>query len=217
MRLDDTSPEFVLMQPYTPVNKDNMIGWMAALCDPASYGRIIVYNFPKQKLVYGPMQIEARIDQDAEISKDLTLWNQQGSSVLRGNLIVLPLSDALLYTEPIFLQATHSRMPELKRVVVASQERLGYGTTYPEALADLLQAPLPPELYTAITGLPAPETLYPEVGSTERTVAGKPLDGSGMQRAREHFRRYLELTGSGRTREAGEQLEKLGRELGVSP
>jgi hypothetical protein len=152
--------EFVQLLPFTPFSvnqpKNNMVGWMAGRCDGRAYGKLLVYRFPKQSLVYGPMQIQARIDQDASISKDLTLWNQQGSSVIRGNLIVLPLQNSLIYTEPIFLQATHSRMPELKRVVVASQERLGYGENFPEALADLLQGPLPPGLYAAITGHVAP-------------------------------------------------------------
>ncbi len=216
--------EYVQLIPFTPFSvnqpRNNMVAWMAGRCDGDEYGKLLVYRFPKQTLVYGPMQIEARIDQDAEISKDLTLWNQQGSSVIRGNLIVLPLQDALLYTEPIFLQATHSRMPELKRVVVASQERLGYGSTYPEALADLLQAPIPPELESAITGIPVaahPDRPAGDEGSPSAAgVAGLP-DAAGLERARGHYRSYLELTGKGRTREAGEELERLGRELGVSP
>ena len=151
--------EFVHLIPFTPYSvnqpKHNMVGWMAGRCDAAHYGKLLVYRFPKQSLVYGPMQIEARIDQDADISKDLTLWSQQGSSVIRGNLIVVPLQNALLYTKPIFLQATHSRMPELKRVVVASQDGLGYGANFAEALASLVRAPLPTELFRAITGQPA--------------------------------------------------------------
>ncbi|KAF1084662.1 hypothetical protein SPSYN_02440 [Sporotomaculum syntrophicum] len=116
--------EYVLILPFTPNNKTNMIGWMAARCDEPNYGELIVYEFPKQELVYGPMQIEARIDQDTVISQQLTLWNQRGSSVIRGNLLVIPVMDALLYVEPLYLQSEQSRMPELRRVIVAHNDRI---------------------------------------------------------------------------------------------
>jgi uncharacterized membrane protein (UPF0182 family) len=229
--------EYVQLIPFTPFTatgptRNNMVGWMAGRCDGEHYGKLLVYRFPKQSLVYGPMQIEARIDQDADIAKDLSLWNQQGSNVIRGNMIVLPLQNAIVYTKPIFLQATHSRMPELKRVVVAGQERLGYGETYPEALADLVERPLPAGLYRAITGrwpegqapMSAADSLVaratgvgwpdgrPEAGSLEAGTVSE----ADLRRARDHYQRYLELMGSGRPREAGEELERLGRALGVS-
>jgi len=111
--------EFVTILPLTPVNKDNTIAWIAARSDGENYGKLLVYNFPKQSLVYGPSQIEARIDQNPLISQQLTLWSQKGSKVLRGNLIVIPLSNSLLYIQPIYLRAEQGELPELKRVVVA--------------------------------------------------------------------------------------------------
>ncbi len=111
--------EFILMQPFTPARKENMISWMAARCDAPNYGKLLVYNFPKQKLVYGPQQIESRIDQDTEISKQLNLWNQGGSKVIRGSLLVIPIENSLIYVQPIYLEATGGGLPELKRVIVA--------------------------------------------------------------------------------------------------
>ncbi|MBI4376484.1 MAG: UPF0182 family protein, partial [Elusimicrobia bacterium] len=110
--------EFILMVPFTPSRKENMIAWMAARCDAPNYGKLLVYNFPKQKLVYGPQQIESRIDQDAEISKQLSLWNQGGSKVIRGSLLVIPVESSLLYVQPLYLEATGGGLPELKRVIV---------------------------------------------------------------------------------------------------
>lgn len=111
--------EFILMVPFTPAKKENMIAWMAARCDEPDYGKLLVYNFPKQKLVYGPQQIESRIDQEAEISKQLTLWDQGGSRVLRGNLLVIPVEQSLLYVQPLYLEASGGGLPELKRIIVA--------------------------------------------------------------------------------------------------
>ena len=103
---EETREEFLLMVPYTPANKDNMIGWLAARCDGAGYGDLVVYSLPKDKLVFGPMQLEARIDQQPEISAQLTLWGQGGSEVIRGNLLAIPIESSFLYVEPIYLQAT---------------------------------------------------------------------------------------------------------------
>ncbi|MBU2574359.1 MAG: UPF0182 family protein [Elusimicrobia bacterium] len=111
--------EFILMVPFTPARKENMIAWMAARCDAPNYGKLLVYNFPKQKLVYGPQQIESRIDQESEISKQLSLWNQGGSKVLRGSLLVIPIENSLIYVQPLYLEATGGGLPELKRVIVA--------------------------------------------------------------------------------------------------
>jgi hypothetical protein len=131
--------ELLLLLPFTPSNKENMIGWMAAQCDPTNYGRILVYNFPKQELVYGPMQIEARISQDADIAKELTLWNQEGSEVIRGDIIVVPIEESLLYIEPMYLRQRSSRggLPELKRVIVAYGNRIAMRETLDQALASL--------------------------------------------------------------------------------
>jgi hypothetical protein len=129
--------EFVEILPFTPANRNNLIGWIAGRSDGANYGNAIAYDFPKTRLVYGPMQIEARIDQNAQLSGQLTLWNQQGSRVRRGTLLVIPCGRALLYAEPIYLQAQRSPMPELRLVVLALQDRLAYGPTFESALAAL--------------------------------------------------------------------------------
>ncbi|MCK4778018.1 MAG: UPF0182 family protein, partial [Actinomycetia bacterium] len=120
IKLPDSEKErFVLMIPFTPTNKNNMVAWFSANCDFPGYGELLVYKFPKQKLVYGPMQVEARIDQDSEISKLLTLWGQKGSSVIRGNLLVIPIGKSIMYVEPLYLQAEESKFPELKKVILS--------------------------------------------------------------------------------------------------
>ncbi len=131
--------ELLLLLPFTPAGKENMIGWMAAHCDAPLYGRIQVYNFPKQELVYGPMQIEARITQDADIAKELTLWNQEGSQVIRGDIIVVPIQESLLYIEPLYLRQRSSRggLPELKRVIVAYGNRIAMRETLDQALSTI--------------------------------------------------------------------------------
>jgi hypothetical protein len=116
--------EFVLMSQFTPIRKDNMISWMAARSDGDNYGKLILYKFPKDKLVYGPLQIEAKFDQDSEISQQLTLWSQQGSTVARGNLLVIPIGDSLIYIEPLYIQAEQGQLPELKRILVSDGERV---------------------------------------------------------------------------------------------
>jgi uncharacterized membrane protein (UPF0182 family) len=129
--------EYVLMLPFTPSTKNNMVSWVAAICDPENYGKIIEYQFPKEKLIFGPMQIESRIDQNTEISQLFTLWGQKGSTVIRGNLLVYPVRNSLLYVEPIYLQAEQSELPELKRVVVAYQDKIGVGDNLRDALNEV--------------------------------------------------------------------------------
>ncbi len=119
-----TAEEFILMLPLTPSKKDNMVAWMCARCDAPNYGEIIVYDLPKERLIYGPMQIEARINQKPDISSELTLWGQKGSRVIRGNMLVIPIEASFIYVEPVYLQAEQSEMPELKRVIVSFKERL---------------------------------------------------------------------------------------------
>jgi hypothetical protein len=111
--------EFILMVPFTPAKKENMIAWLAARCDEPNYGKLLVFDFPKQNLVYGPQQIESRINQDPEISKALTLWNQGGSRVIWGSLLVIPIEQSLVYVQPLYIAAQSGGVPELKRVIVA--------------------------------------------------------------------------------------------------
>ncbi|MFW5787463.1 MAG: UPF0182 family protein, partial [Halanaerobiales bacterium] len=120
----EEDPEFILMQPFTPATKNNMIAWMAARSDGEHYGELFVYNFPKDSHIYGPNQIESRIDQDSDISQLLSLWSQRGSRVIRGNLLVLPINNSLLYVEPLYIQAEESELPELKRVIVAFKDKI---------------------------------------------------------------------------------------------
>ena len=121
---NEDEEKFVLMTSFTPIKKDNMIAWMAARSDGDNYGKLILYKFQKDKLIYGPLQIEAKIDQDSEISQQLTLWSQQGSSVTRGNLLIIPIKDSILYIEPLYIQAETGQLPELKRVLVSDGERV---------------------------------------------------------------------------------------------
>jgi uncharacterized membrane protein (UPF0182 family) len=199
---DEGAMEFVLILPFTPANRNNLIGWIGGRSDGAHYGSAVVYNFPKNKLVDGPLQIEARIDQNAQLSGQLTLWNQQGSHVRRGTLLVIPTGKALLYAEPIYLQAERSPMPELRLVVLALQDRLVYGSTYEAALAALYgggSSSLSPG---------EPQHAAPQPGTnpgTEQspTIAEAARDLSDYQR----------LTAEGRLAEAGQKLEDLKRAL----
>src|SRR6185295_8077633 len=133
----ERTPEFIEILPFTPANRNNLIGWIAGRSDGEHYGQAVVYDFPKTRLIDGPLQIEARIDQNAQLSGQLSLWNQQGSHVRRGSLIVIPIGRALLYAEPIYLQANRSPMPELRLVVLALQDRLAYGPNFETAMAGL--------------------------------------------------------------------------------
>jgi uncharacterized membrane protein (UPF0182 family) len=148
--------EFVLILPFTPVNKNNMLAWIAARCDLENYGRIIEYKFPKEKLIYGPLQIESRIDQNSEISQLFTLWGQKGSSVIRGNLLVIPVKDSLIYVEPVYLRAEQSELPELKRVIVGYQDNIEIGLTLEEALVKLFSGVIPVSPWEDEEGVVAP-------------------------------------------------------------
>jgi hypothetical protein len=155
--------ELVQMLPFSPREKRNMIAWLAARSDGDSYGDLVVYKFPKQELIYGPMQIEARIDQDTTISRDLTLWNQAGSNVMRGTLLVIPIRNSLLYVEPLYLQAAGNRLPELKRVIVSYGDRVVMGENLGQALNMIFGA-------GSITGpeVPGGDVTAPTVASLAR-------------------------------------------------
>src|SRR2546428_7927216 len=131
----EREPEFLLILPFTPRGKDNLIGWMAARCDGDQLGNLIYFQLSKQQLMYGPMQIESRIDQDQNISKDLSLWNQQGSHVLRGSIIALPVSGGFLFVGCIFIHATEDRLPQLQKSVLG----MGDPVIYPDTLGEGLR------------------------------------------------------------------------------
>ncbi|KUK64696.1 MAG: hypothetical protein XE00_0334 [Desulfofundulus kuznetsovii] len=130
----EEKPEYIQIIPFTPHNKKNMIAWFAGRSDGKNYGKLLVYEFPKQELVYGPMQVEARINQDTTISQQLSLWDQRGSQVIRGNLMVIPVKDSLIYVEPLYLQAAQGKMPELSRVIVAHGDHVVMERTLEESL-----------------------------------------------------------------------------------
>jgi hypothetical protein len=198
--------EFLLLVPFTPRNKDNLIGLMVARCDGPNLGDVVVLLLSKQELIFGPMQVGARINQDQTISKDLTLWNQQGSQVLRGQILVLPVGNTFLYVDPIYIQATEARMPQLKKVVLAVGNRLIYTDTYDEALAQLSTGAqqLIQEAGTGSTPTAAPAA----------AAAGAPATPADARlgRIREHLRHYRELAAQGRWSEAGKELEAIEAE-----
>ena len=138
--------EYLLMIPFTPQNRDNMIGWMAAKCDFPQYGKVLVYDLPKEKLILGPIQVEAMIDQNTRISEQLSLWDQRGSRVIRGNLVVLPLDNAFLYVEPVYLTAEGTEIPQLKRVIVVAGNKVAMEPTLSEAIKALFGASHPEEM-----------------------------------------------------------------------
>ena len=203
--------EFVNILPFTPSNRNNLIGWIAGRSDGANYGTAVAYNFPKTRLVDGPSQIEARIDQNAQISGQLTLWNQQGSHVHRGNLLVIPTGSALLYAESIYLQADRSPMPELRLVVLALQDRLAYGTTFEAALASLFNG-----TESSITQLASQPGTAPAGGSASASpaAAANPTTAptgrnAEIQQAAQDLAEYQRLTAQGKLGEAGAKLDAL--------
>ncbi|MBP9975751.1 MAG: UPF0182 family protein [Synergistaceae bacterium] len=134
----EKDPEFAIIVPYMPLGRDNLIGWMAGRCDPGKYGELLVYQFPKQKLIYGPAQIEALINQNPEISAQLSLWSQRGSEVIIGDLLVIPIGKSLLYVQPLYLKAENGELPELKRVIVSTGGRVEWDETFAGALEKLI-------------------------------------------------------------------------------
>ena len=196
----EVGEEFVEILPFTPANRNNLIGWIAGRSDGAHYGTAVVYNFPKTRLVDGPQQIESRIDQNAQLSGQLTLWNQQGSHVLRGSLLVIPSGRALLYAEPIYLQAQQSPMPELRLVVLALQDKLAYGPTFEAALASLFGGDVS-SLRSAETSsaAPTPHGTPPPAEDIHALIAEAGKD----------FADYQQLTAKGKLAEAGQKLDEL--------
>jgi len=176
--------EFVLILPFTPKNKQVLIGWIAGLSDGENYGRFLAYNFPKEGRMLGPQQVETKIDQDSFLSGQLTLWDQQGSEVIRGNVLAIPVDDALLYVEPIYLRAETAAYPELRLVAVMHGDNLSYAETFDEALAGLYSKRKPGPIGVATVG-------------------------ELIRRARAAFDGYLSAQGDGDFRRAAEELEAL--------
>ena len=199
--------EFLLMMPFTPRNKDNLIGLMVARCDGPNLGDMVVLQLSKQELIFGPMQITARINQDQTISKDLTLWNQQGSHVLRGQTLVLPVGNTFLYVDPIYIQATEAQH--------AAVEEGGAGGGQPPDLHRYLRRGAGRSCRTARrrrSSRPAEPPQRPPAAAGAQAGAPPPAADPRIQSIRQHLQRYRELAAQGHWSEAGKELEAIEAE-----
>jgi uncharacterized membrane protein (UPF0182 family) len=192
---DEKKEEFVLMTTFTPIKKDNMIAWLAARSDGENYGKLLLFKFPKDKLIFGPLQIEARIDQDSEISQQLTLWGQQGSRVTRGNLLVIPIENSLLYIEPLYIQAEKGQLPELKRVLVSDGERVVMEIDLATALEKLFGKTRTIKTIKTITEDKSQEDLIKEASGYYDEILGA-MDNADWVSFGENFDKLGEILGS---------------------
>jgi uncharacterized membrane protein (UPF0182 family) len=191
MRLPGTKElQYLLMMPFTPQNRDNMVAWMAAKCDLPQYGEILVYQLPKERLTFGPIQIEAMIDQNTLISQQLSLWDQRGSRVIRGNLVVIPIDNSFLYVEPVYLTSEGTNIPQLKRIIVISGDKVAMEPTLDESLA-------------AVFGTAQPAT----------AVIATPVQIDKLARARKEFQKAQEAMGQGKWEDFGKAMEGLKKAL----
>jgi uncharacterized membrane protein (UPF0182 family) len=190
--------QFVLMLPFTPKNRQVMIGWIAGMCDPENYGRFFTYQFPKDKMVLGPQQVETKIDQDSFLSGQLTLWDQHGSKVIRGNVLAIPVNNTIFYVEPIYLQAETAAYPELRLVVVMHGENMSYAKTFDDALNGLF-----------VKSVPIEKVL--QKGDTTNNLI--PTMQNQIKSANEAFNNYLKYIGDKKFNESGKELEKLQQSL----
>jgi len=208
MRLPGESrAEFIQMLPFTPARKDNLTAWMVARSDPEGYGQLEVFEFPKQKIIYGPRQIIARINQDQVISPQITLWNQQGSQVIQGTLLVIPVEEALLYVRPLYLKASGGRIPELNRVIVAYRDQIVMAETLDAALDLIFRrdgASTPP------AARPAREPAASQSPPSQTTA---PVDANLAARARQHYERAMQAQREGNWALYGEEIRLLGETL----
>jgi uncharacterized membrane protein (UPF0182 family) len=194
----EKNEEFILLIPFTPARKDNMSAWMAARSDAPHYGKLIVYNMPKKKLVFGPRQIEARFNQDAFISQQLSLWGQRGSKVIHGPLLAIPIETSLLYVQPLYLAAEQQSLPELKRVIVAYGNQIAMEETLDQALASVFGK--------ARLASPRARARPPTVSTSSsiRELANKAL---------KQFQKAQELLRQGNFAEYQEQQKRLAETL----
>jgi uncharacterized protein len=198
--------EFILMLPMVPNNRDNMIAWLAARCDGDHYGKVIEFAFSKEKLIYGPAQIEARIDQDTTISQQLSLWNQAGSRVIRGNLLAIPIDDTLLYVEPLYLSAESRQLPELKRLIASTGDRVVMAQTVESLFAALFtQEGKAPAVVTSTSAPP------PGAGTKELPPTGANAE------ALNHYRRAFEALSKGDWRTFGAEMDAMQKALQGAP
>jgi uncharacterized membrane protein (UPF0182 family) len=201
----EQAPEFIQMLPFTPARKDNLASWMVARSDGEHYGRMLVFQFPKQKVVFGPRQIVARINQDQASSPQITLWNQQGSEVLQGTLLVIPIEESLIYVRPLYLRSAGGRIPELKRVIVAQQNQIVMEETLDRALDRLFPR----------GSVPARPEAPPLDAFDVQTTSPVPSAGdTGLsKRALEQYQRALQAQRSGNWAQYGDEIRRLGETL----
>ena len=214
----EKNPEFIFMTPFTPRGKDNLAAWMVARMDGENYGKLSVYRFPKQSLVYGPTQIENRIDQDTEISRQITLWDQRGSHVIKGELLVIPIEESLIYVQPIYLQAEGGNIPELKRVVVAHENRVVMGETLEEGLNALFGSGAATQTRTSIRdSTSALSVTEPAVagGGVVPAPSGAPSAAVAqlLREAQTHYDRAIAAQRAGNWADYGREIEALGAAL----
>ena len=203
----EQAAEFIQMLPFTPARKDNLASWMVARSDGEHYGRMIVFQFPKQKVVFGPRQIVGRINQDQAIAPQITLWNQQGSEVLQGTLLVIPIEESLIYIRPLYLRSAGGRIPELKRVIVAHQNQIVMEKTLDQALERLFPADGPGRKAQRVAPLDIDELPDRQVPESESLTA----------QALEHYRRAMQAQRDGNWALYGEEIRRLGDVLDTKP
>jgi hypothetical protein len=215
MRLPgEKDTEFIQMLPFTPRLKDNLSAWMVARSDGDHYGRLFVFQFPKQKVVFGPRQIVARINQDQKISPQITLWNQQGSQVIQGTLLVIPINESLLYVRPLYLRSSGGRIPELKRVIVAYQDQIVMAETLNKGLVEIfgrtVESALSPDLRHAADADP----LLPVTPVTGPEVIAPAADLAALAaQANDIYARMNAALKAGDLALYGEEFKKLGEVL----
>lgn len=209
---NEKAEEFLLMLPFVPKNKLNLAAWMVARSDDANYGKLVVYRFPKQKTVYGPKQIVGRINQDAEISRQLTLWDQRGSRVIHGTLLVIPIKESLIYVQPLYLQAETGKIPELKRVIVVAENRIAMEETLEASLARIFGN-------AAVPNAPPPASGDTQASAAQQANAAAPAAAAALPapgapdlaaRAKQHYARALQAQREGDWARYGEEIKQLG-------
>ncbi len=199
---EEQSEEFILMLPFTPRLKDNLAAWMVARSDGEHYGQLVVYRFPKQKLIFGPRQMVARINQDGRVSQQVTLWDQSGSNVIRGTLLVIPIESSLIYVQPLYLKAEDGRIPELKRVIVGYQNEIAMGLDLEDALG---------QIFSGRAALPsALETLARQPGEPLRETSVSSPGAGPFARALEAYDALQQASRQGDWARFGRELQRLG-------
>jgi len=211
---NEKGAEFILMLPFTPRNKDNLAAWMVARNDGKNYGRLTVYHFPKEKLVYGPRQIAARIMQDERISPQFTLWNQQGSEAHLGTLLVLPIEESMLYIQSLYLKAAQGQIPELKRVIVSYEDQIAMEPTFEEALDRIFKGSPPGRTVgrsAPVDSSKNPPSINPSgVGSEDKgTTATAQITGYAAE-AKKHYEAATQAAREGNWARYGEEIRSLG-------